>query len=477
MPKLCEYNNCRERASYGIKRNIPIRCKSHKENMKLASMICFCGKSQPYFNNAGETIPLYCSKCKTDEMVDVKNKKCFCGKTQPNFNNAGETIPLYCSKCKTDEMVDVKNKKCVCGKSQPYFNNAGETIPLYCSKCKTDEMVDVKNKKCFCGKTRPTYNNEGDTKALYCVKCKTDTMIDVKHKKCLCGKSIPTYNNEGDTKALYCVKCKSDTMVDVLNKKCFCGKSRPTYNNEGDTKALYCVKCKSDTMVDVINQKCVCGNSQPVYNIEGEIKALYCSKCKTDEMVDVKNKKCLGFINNGITENCPYERYGNPKYKNYCTECFKRNFPLDTLTFQIRSKTKEIAVRDFINENFNGFQHNKPLQTGHCDCTMRRSIDHRKLIGNTLLAIETDENQHKSYDKMDEEIRYDDLYMAHSGKWIYIRFNPDKYIDKKGIRKNPMIYTRLEKLKNEIEKQIKRIENEENIDLVERIYMYYDGYN
>ena len=193
-------------------------------------------------------------------------------------------------------------------------------------------------------------------------------------------------------------------------------------------------------------------------------------------MIDIK-RKCLGFINNGITEACPYNTSGNPKYKNYCTECFKRNFPLDPTTFQIQSKTKEIAVRDFINQYFDGFQHNKPLQTGHCDCTMRRSIDHRKLIGNTLLAIETDENQHKSYDKMDEEIRYDDLYMAHSGKWIYIRFNPDKYIDKKGIRKNPMIYTRLEKLKNEIEKQIKRIENEENSELVERVYMYYDNYD
>jgi hypothetical protein len=369
MPKLCEYNNCRERASYGVKRNIPIRCKKHKENMRLASMICVCGKSQP------------------------------------NFNNEWETKALYCSVCKSDEMVDVKHKKCVCGKSRPYFNN----------KC--------------------------ETKALYCFECKTDKMVDVMHKKCFCGKSYPIYNNEWETKPLYCFECKTDEMVDVISKKCFCGKSYPTYNNAG------------------------------------EIKALYCSKCKKDEMVDVKHKKCLGFINNGITEACPYDTTGNPKYKNYCTECFKRNFPLDPLTFQIQSKTKEIAVRDFINENFNGFQHNKPLKTGHCDCTMRRSIDHRKLIGNTLLAIETDENQHKPYNKMDEEMRYDDLYMAHSGKWIYIRFNPDKYIDNKGIRKNPMLYTRLEKLKNEIEKQIKRIENEENKELVERVYMYYDGYN
>ena len=88
--------------------------------------------------------------------------------------------------------------------------------------------------------------------------------------------------------------------------------------------------------------------------------------------------------------------------------------------------------------------------------------------------METDENQHKSYDKMDEEIRYNDLMMIHGGKWIYIRFNPDKYINKHGKRKNPTIASRLFKLKQEIEKQIERIYNEENTELLERIYMYYD---
>ena len=193
-------------------------------------------------------------------------------------------------------------------------------------------------------------------------------------------------------------------------------------------------------------------------------------------MVNVKDKKCLGTIWNGELQTCPYDHQGNKKYKNFCTECFRRNFPLDPLTFQIRSKTKEIAVRDFINANFQGFEHDRPLTTGNCDCTHRRRIDHRKCIGNTLLIVETDENQHKSYDQMDEEIRYHDLEMIHGGKCIYIRFNPDKYINKKGKRKNPMIATRLHHLKKEIDKQIQRIENEENEDLLERIYLYYDGF-
>ena len=144
------------------------------------------------------------------------------------------------------------------------------------------------------------------------------------------------------------------------------------------------------------------------------------------------------------------------------------------LTYQIRSKTKEIAVRDFINENYEGFYHDKPLWIGGCDCTHRRRIDHWILIGNTLFCIETDENQHKYYNKLDEIYRYDDLFMIHGGKFIFIRFNPDKY--KEGNKnKNPNISTRLIELQKEIDKQIKRIENEENLDLLEIIPMYYDS--
>ena len=108
---------------------------------------------------------------------------------------------------------------------------------------------------------------------------------------------------------------------------------------------------------------------------------------------------------------------------------------------------------------------------------MKRRIDHRKLIGNTILAIETDENQHKGYDKMDEELRYDDLQMVHGGKWIYIRFNPDKYTDKGGRRKNPTIATRLATLKEVIDTQITRIETENNEGPLDRIYLYYDRYD
>ena len=329
-------------------------------------------------------------------------------------------------------------RNCItCKIKRSFFNYTNEKKTLYCGSCALPDMINVKSKRCQCGKKTPGYNEPGETIAICCYSCKTDTMINVKHKRCQCGKKTPSYNEPGETIPICCSSCKTDTMIDVKHKRCQCGKNRSTFNDPGETTPVCCSSCKTDTMIDVIN------------------------------------KRCQGIISDNSI--CPFNSIGNKKYKNYCTECFRRNFPLDPLTFQIRCKTKEIAVRDYINENFEGFQHDKIMTTSHCDCSIKRRIDHRFLINNTLLVIETDENQHKSYDEMDEETRYDDLYMAFSGKWIYIRFNPDKYVNKSGTRKNPTIANRLYVLKDEIEKQMKRIENDENAELVERIYLYYDG--
>ena len=191
-----------------------------------------------------------------------------------------------------------------------------------------------------------------------------------------------------------------------------------------------------------------------------------------------KNKEHRKYIR--LCKNCKdWEDflYGNSKYNGYCVRCFQQLFLNNPLTPKIRKKTKEIAIRDFINENFEGFIHDKPLYTHNCKCIHRRRIDHRKQIDNTILAIETDEHQHRGYDKEDEDIRYNDVYTIFSGKWIFIRFNPDKYINKKGQRRNPKMDIRLKRLKEEIETQIDRIKNGKNTEPLETVKLYYDKFD
>ena len=91
-----------------------------------------------------------------------------------------------------------------------------------------------------------------------------------------------------------------------------------------------------------------------------------------------------------------------------------------------------------------------------------------------MLAIEVDEFQHKKYDPKDEEARYNDMIMIFSGKWYYIRYNPDTYRDVNNNIQNPDTYTRLSVLKKTIDKAINTISNEKNKELITIEYIYYD---
>lgn len=194
-----------------------------------------------------------------------------------------------------------------------------------------------------------------------------------------------------------------------------------------------------------------CNESGCVFGARGKT-----GKCKLHK-VSSRCPNCISWIDS---------RAGSPKYDGHCATCFKRIFPEDSRSKVIHTHNKEIMVRNIINANYDGFIHDRPLYTGECECTHRRRIDHRKLIGNTILAIETDEFGHRGYDPKDEKIRYDDVYMIHSGKWLFIRFNPDDNVSKVDIS------DKLDKLIAVIEECIERIENDCNDELVEIIKLY-----
>ena len=196
------------------------------------------------------------------------------------------------------------------------------------------------------------------------------------------------------------------------------------------------------------------------------------------EMIDIVSPKCRGLINyqgRGDLE-CPYNHRCKAKYSNYCTKCFEENFPDDPRTSLIHKNSHERIIRNYLAKEFPEFIHNTSLWTGQADCTCRRRIDFRWLIGNTLLCIEVDESQHKYRNKQDELLRYDDLMMLHGGKFIFLRFNPDLYIDSHGKRKNPEIITRINDLKESILHSIERIRKEENIELVEVHNLFFDEF-
>ena len=205
-------------------------------------------------------------------------------KIRSNYNYENETIGLYCSSHKLENMVDIKTKRCIeldC-KIQPSYNYEGEMHKLYCATHKKSDMVNINGKKCIeenC-KITPNYNFRNETIALYCSIHQKNGMINIKAKKCIetgCNK-YPIYNTEENTNRLYCASHKKDNMVHISIKKCAeekC-KTRPIFNIEGESKGIYCLLHKKQNMVNVISRMCktyLC-NTQVYDKYEG-----YCLYC------------------------------------------------------------------------------------------------------------------------------------------------------------------------------------------------------
>jgi hypothetical protein len=123
------------------------------------------------------------------------------------------------------------------------------------------------------------------------------------------------------------------------------------------------------------------------------------------------------------------ETRGNPKYEKYCVYCYVNLFPDKKLSRNY--KTKEIAVADFVRENFSKYtwRHDKKVQDG---CSRYRP-DLLLDMATHILIIEIDEKKHTSYDCSCENKRLMSLSQDLQHRPIVlIRFNPDSYKNEKG---------------------------------------------
>ena len=353
-------------------------------------------------------------------------KSCY---KQPYYNLPNEKKGLYCSLHKTDDMINVINKRCAeqgCHKI-PVFNIPNEKKGLYCSLHKIDDMINVFSRLCAeygCDK-QPLYNIPNEKKGLYCSNHKKDGMINVVDKKCAeegCHKR-PLYNLSNEKKGLYCSIHKKDGMVDVINKKCIeegCNK-QPYHNLPNEKKGLYCSNHKKDGMINIVDKKCAeegC-NKIPVFNIPNEKTGLFCCKHKKDDMVNVVSNICKTYLCSAQSQIC-----------GYCCRCFYLINPNDNRAKRYKSKENEVV--NYITYKLCGINliHDKPL-CGDLGCLNVRP-DVLINLNKHSIIIEVDEDQHKKSEYSCEERRMDRIQEVLDRPVVFIRFNPDTYEDKDG---------------------------------------------
>jgi hypothetical protein len=446
-----------------------------------------CSK-QAYFNTEGLSKGRFCSAHKSGDMVNVKDKRCNNAecKQRPSFNILGSK-PLYCGEHQLTGMVNVMTKFCETHGCliTPVYNAPDKKTGRFCATHKSEGMINVVNKMCEengCNSAR-SFGIAG-SHAQYCAEHKKSGMVDVKHKRCLytgCDLT-PSYGVTGEVPT-YCSNHKLDGMTNVKHKKCqHVGCQQiPSYNVINETIAIYCKDHKLDEMVDVAHAKCMIKGCiiRPLYNLITEKKPKYCYTHKTVDMIDVvnptcKSSWCLTQIRTG-------------KNDGYCLFCYINLFPDKPVSRNY--KTKEKSVSDTVLSTFTNMSwiSDKKVNDG---CSRRRP-DLLLDMGSHIIIVEIDENQHVGYNCSCENKRLMEISQDVGHRNIvFIRFNPDEYIDKTGIKikscwtisktgisnvnknNNKEWNTRLSMLTNQIQYWIDN-KPEKMIEIIE---LYYDNF-
>jgi hypothetical protein len=192
-------------------------------------------------------------------------------------------------------------------------------------------------------------------------------------------------------------------------------------NFPGEKKRLYCACHKKPEMINLKHIWCIhpgCSVDDAAYGYKGG-KRRYCNEHKLSTMVNLKMMVCK-------MELCT--THAMKKYDGYCMYCYIHLFPDRPVARNY--KTKEKFVVDYVTEHFEEHEFawvaDKTIGGG---CSNRRP-DLILDLGYQVLIIEIDENQHRDYNCSCENRRTMELSQdVNHRPIIFVRFNPDKYID------------------------------------------------
>jgi hypothetical protein len=509
--KLCESIDCTKRSSFNLEGQTHAKyCAKHKEanmidvrNKKCGSIGC---TKIPSFNLKGETKARYCFDHKETSMVNVVSAKCEsigCPKI-PSFNLEGQTHAKYCFDHKEVNMIDVKNKTCEsigCAKF-PSFNLEGQTHAKYCFDHKEPNMIDVRSKKCEsigCPKI-PSFNLEGENYGKYCSDHKKSNMIDVKSKSCEsigCTKG-PSFNVQGETRAKYCFDHKEPNMIHVKSRICesIGCTTRPTFNLEGEKYGKYCSDHKESNMIDVVNKKCegVDCTTTASFGVPG-FKASRCAKHLTSGMIynpkqrccDAFDGKCKSFAQYGIILPIHCEEHKTEEEENLCrrtcVECKELEicnedglcyeYCINAKMFKRSKHKKELRVKCLLQSEINQTMHSYDKSIDLA-CTKKRP-DIVYDCGTHFVIVEIDENQHRYYDC--EINRILEITQSAGLPCIFIRYNPDKFVDSTGSKIAIITNSEREKVLVSWVKHAMETEPRNEVEFLRVVYLFYDGHD
>ena len=209
-----------------------------------------------------------------------------------------------------------------------------------------------------------------------------------------------------------CRDCKGSAFCEHNKQKSKCRACKGSEICEHDKRKSRCRECKGSQICEHNKIKSTCRDCRGSAFCEHNKNKRYCKSCGGSQLC--KSSWC--------------DTKASKKYENYCMPCFVNN-PLNADKLPSRNhKTKETEVVNYIRKTYHAFDFvaDKRVKDG---CSSRRP-DVLLDLGSHIIIIEVDENKHSNYECSCENKRLMQLSQDLQHRPIvFIRFNPDSYID------------------------------------------------
>lgn len=459
----CEVLGCNKSSCYGVRGELATRCTSHK----LESMIDLKHKScnidncnkRASFGLENEPVTR-CSIHATDAMKTKDKRRCELADCNKSPCYGIEGFPaVRCKSHMETGMINVKSKRCEfigCRKIPSYGIGSKR---LRCKEHATDEMYPTDKRVCeFPGcKTRSSYGSNGILSR--CRKHILNGMKDMANEICDiegCN-TTASFGSDKDGKEIRCKRHATDEMICVRAKICEFPNCR-TRASFGPlfSKPRHCKKHSSYNEYKLRYPKCNFPDCKiiPCYTDKLKNYPEYCEVHKSKDHINILERKC---------SLCSLMWY-IPEDRTICNDCY-------SFTFRRIHKSKEEYIgKILVNNSYFPISHDKPISNL---CSKYRP-DYILDYDSFLVIVEVDENQHKSYNCECEQMRMIQLFQDAGGiPMIFIRYNPDEYINRIG-----------EKIRSNIGREktlLKILSLLHNLSGVQTLlsvyYLFYDGWD
>jgi len=286
-----------------------------------------------------------------------------------------------------------------------------------------------------------------------------------------------------------CIDCNGTGICEHKKRRSACVDCNGSQICEHKKQKSKCVDCEGKGICIHQKRRSICIECDGSGICEHKRRRSQCKECNGTNICEhQKHKSCCKICGgSALCESSWCSTRAIKKYEGYCLSCFVNNPENAGKTVVRNYKTKERHVVTYIQQNFPEYDwiHDKKINGG---CSKRRPDLMLDLLTH-VIVVEVDENQHKYYDSICNNMRTMQLSQDNAHRpSVFIRFNPDGYT-KEGEKVPSCFYLnslgvcvvskkqtnqwklRLEELEKTIEKYL--VFNEE-YKTVERINLFYD---